>query len=137
MNDIVVYKCKDGRVRVYIKNEKKVMSYPKYLLEQELGRPLNYNEQVHHKDGNPLNNALSNLEIKTLGEHQREHRCKYHDKIAVCGWCNNSFLWTAKQQRSFQSNKSRRGNSSNLNSLFCSKKCVGEYGKYIQKKSLN
>ena len=53
------------------------MSYPKYLIEQAIGRKLLPNEQVHHKDGNPLNNELENLEIKLLGNHQSEHNQKY------------------------------------------------------------
>lgn len=132
MSDITVYECKDGRTRVYIKDTKKVMSYPKYLLEKNLGRKLNENEQVHHEDENPLNNNLDNLKVKLLGEHQREHGIKYHDKVMICPWCNKEFLWTAKQQRTFHSNMSRKNRSSNLNVPFCSKKCVGEYGRHIQ-----
>lgn len=67
MNNI--YLCKDGRIRIYDKETKKVLSYPKYLMEHYLGRPLKIDEEVHHKDGNPLNNDLSNLEIRHHGEH--------------------------------------------------------------------
>ncbi len=28
---------------------------------------------VHHKDGDPLNNDLSNLEVKSNGEHMKDH----------------------------------------------------------------
>lgn len=35
-----IYECKDGRVRIYIKDKKKVISYPKYLMEQKIGREL-------------------------------------------------------------------------------------------------
>ena len=34
-----------------------------------LGRPLDTNEQVHHKDGNGLNNSLDNLEIMSASDH--------------------------------------------------------------------
>lgn len=34
------YACKDVRVRVYNKDSKKVTSYPRFLMEQALGRPL-------------------------------------------------------------------------------------------------
>jgi hypothetical protein len=96
-----------------------------------MGVQLQDNEQVHHKDENPLNNDLNNLEIKLLGEHQREHnQAKYHDKVATCQWCNKEFLWTARQQRDFYKNKHRRNNL--ITNPFCSKKCVGEYGRHIQ-----
>lgn len=127
MQNVSIYKCKDGRTRVYLRDEKRVISYPRYVMEEHLGRPLESKEQIHHKDGNPLNNDISNLEIRLLGEHQKEHNPqKYFDKTVKCGWCNKEFLWTAKQQRTFH------GNNRHLPSPFCSKSCVGQYGKYIQ-----
>jgi hypothetical protein len=42
-------------------------------MEEHLGRPLSYNEVVHHIDGNKLNNDLSNLEVMDRGEHIRLH----------------------------------------------------------------
>lgn len=132
MEDVNVYECKDGRVRVYIKDTKKVVSYPKYLMENKLGRKLNDNEQVHHKDENPLNNDPDNLEVKLLGEHQREHSIKYHDKTMICPWCGSEFLWTAKQQRTFYGNRSRKVKSNYGDNPFCSKSCAGSYGRHLQ-----
>src|SRR5690554_1665051 len=43
------------------------------VMSQHLGRPLRSDEHVHHKDGNKLNNDISNLEIITLEEHSRLH----------------------------------------------------------------
>lgn len=133
-NNINIYECKDGRIRVYLKDTKQVISYPKYLMEQKLGRKLEQNEQVHHKDGNPLNNDVDNLEVKLLGEHQREHNPKkYVDKIAQCEWCGKEFLWTAKQQKAFYGNQNRKSRVNRQHeNPFCSKKCLGEYSRYIQ-----
>lgn len=128
--EIRVYKCKDGRERVYIKETQKVMSYPKFLMEQALGRPLLPNEDVHHKDENPLNNTLGNLEIRIHGEHQAEHSTKYRDTVAVCGWCGKEFLWKGKQQRTFYAN--RRYNKNFSEKPFCSRECSGKYGQQIQ-----
>ena len=44
-----------------------------YLAETFI-RPLCGDEVVHHKDGNPLNNELSNLEIMSRSEHMRHHK---------------------------------------------------------------
>ena len=134
VENITIYECKDGRARVYLKDEKKVISYPRYLLGKILGRELHWNEQVHHKDENPLNNNLDNLEIKLLGEHQRDHNpVKYQDELVVCAWCNKPFLWTAKQQIQFYANRKRKDRIGRQTSdPFCSKKCAGKYGKYIQ-----
>lgn len=79
-----IYHGKDGRLRVYIRETGKTISYPKYKMEKELGRQLLPNEHVHHKDLNPLNNDLSNLKIMTSSEHAAEHMRKYYDTIAIC-----------------------------------------------------
>lgn len=132
MNDVTVYECKDGRTRVYIKDTKKVMSYPKYLMEKTLGAQLQKNEQVHHKDENPLNNDPNNLEIKLLGEHQREHSTKYYDKMVVCELCEKEFLWTADKQRRFYGNRSRKDKKYTNSNPFCSRSCASKYGRFIQ-----
>jgi hypothetical protein len=43
------------------------------LMEGRLGRKLDPWEVVHHKDENPGNNAIENLEVKTFGEHTSMH----------------------------------------------------------------
>lgn len=45
----------------------------RYLMQQALGRPLQSNEIVHHKDGNKSNNDLSNLEVLQRSEHSKMH----------------------------------------------------------------
>ena len=45
----------------------------RYLIQLALGRPLESNEIVHHKDGNKSNNDLSNLEVLQRSEHSRMH----------------------------------------------------------------
>lgn len=46
----------------------------RYIMEQHLGRKLFSNECVHHKDKDKSNNRLSNLEVKTLSQHSRDHQ---------------------------------------------------------------
>ena len=122
-----IYECKDGRVRIYIKDKKKIMSYPKYLMEQMIGRELDPDEEVHHKDENPLNNDISNLELRHHGEHQREHSTKYHDTIAICEWCGKEFLWTVQAQRKFYNEHSRPDKNYINTKPFCSKSCRGSF----------
>lgn len=43
------------------------------IIERHLGRALSFNEVVHHKDGDPTNNDLRNLEVLDRGEHIRLH----------------------------------------------------------------
>jgi len=42
-------------------------------MENELGRYLEDGEEVDHKDGDVTNNDPSNLRLRNVGEHQREH----------------------------------------------------------------
>jgi hypothetical protein len=48
------------------------------IMEKKLGRKLRPNEIVHHKDGDPNNNSISNLAVMTRAEHNKEDK-KHHD----------------------------------------------------------
>ena len=45
----------------------------RYLLEQHLGYELERYQDVHHKDGNKLNNSLDNLQVLNKREHASLH----------------------------------------------------------------
>lgn len=45
----------------------------RYVISQKLGRPLRREEQVHHIDGNKLNNNPENLMLVSLSEHMSIH----------------------------------------------------------------
>lgn len=45
----------------------------RHVMEQHLGRYLTFEETVHHKDGNKLNNALENLEVLSNSAHVKLH----------------------------------------------------------------
>jgi hypothetical protein len=69
------YMRKDNRMIINIVNEgkKTSMSYPKYLMEKYLGRPLESNEVVHHCDWDESNNDIENLELMLRKYHSRRH----------------------------------------------------------------
>ena len=119
-----IYTNKDGRMRAYNKTTHAVTSYPRLLMELTLGRPLLKTEDVHHKDENPLNNEIDNLEVIDHREHDRQHGLsdrnrKYIDKEMICPICNKTFIWTARQQSGFYSHNCANG-------PFCSRSCTGK-----------
>jgi hypothetical protein len=50
-------------------------AYHRQVMENKLGRSLDFNEIVHHIDGDKTNNDISNLKVMDRGDHIRLH-CK-------------------------------------------------------------
>lgn len=108
--------------------KRRTISYPRYLMEQKLGRPLEPQEDVHHIDENPLNNELSNLEIRMHGEHQKEHSLKAPLEIKYnCDWCGKEFILSKNQRGEYMHPRKKRGTRH-----FCSRRCAGLCGKTEQ-----
>lgn len=130
------YVGKDNRVRACALCEdgtKISGSYARFLLLLN-GVSLEKDDDVHHIDGNPLNNDLSNLKVLKHGEHQRMHSLKYFDKEMTCPVCGKKFIWTAKRQQRHSSNVSRK-DSQRSQMIVCSKSCAGKLGKIKQMKN--
>lgn len=128
------YTAKDGRLRIIGVDSNKVkhtISYPKYLMEQHLGRYLEDNEQVDHIDGNPLNNNINNLQIKLLGEHQALDSWRNKDVLVCCAFCGKPFIIKGSELHS--KNRKDRHQSG----YYCSRSCSGKYGRMIQLGLLN
>ena len=65
-----------GYLEVTVKG--KQMLLHRYLMEMWKGRKLLPTEQVHHIDGDKLNNRIENLRIVTLQTHPKEHAKGYY-----------------------------------------------------------
>jgi hypothetical protein len=72
----------------------------RWLMQRVLGRELTKAEVVHHKDGDPLNNELSNLELTTQYDHRITHMLRGDSKFGGqfrrvvspsedLSWCGN------------------------------------------------
>ncbi len=61
------------------------------IVEKALGRKLKTGEVVHHKDHNPENNSLSNLEVLTKTEHDILH---FKGANALYKWRKRNCLLT-------------------------------------------
>lgn len=131
MNIKRVYIGSDGRARAYYTDDNgvhHVRSYPRILMEEKLGRPLEPNEDIHHLDEDPLNNSIDNLVLVDKSVHCRHHAQRYFDKMAICDVCHKEFLWTAKRQ----SNYYRDESIGRKRIITCSKSCSSRYGRYEQ-----
>ena len=85
------------RVRLIWRDGKKVREH-RWLMEQQLGRKLLPNEQVHHINGDPLDNRLENLEVLDTKVHQRRHKQIYPDTKA-CAECGTTFTVNPRKRK--------------------------------------
>jgi hypothetical protein len=92
------------------------------VAENKLGRPLLGDEQIHHVDGNKLNNDPDNLEIITDLEHRVRHRktkgLKMPDESnslirCLCG-CGD---WFYKFDNSGRPRKYKNGHNKNTSNI--------------------
>lgn len=124
------YTRKDGRQHVilYENGKRKTISYPKYLLEQHLGRSLLEHETCDHIDGDFTNNSLENLQVLSRSENAAKNMAlKPAEQIyCVCPECNKSFYKNMREVRRNQIAKNKAG-------PFCSKSCSGKYGQRLIK----
>ncbi len=51
-------------------NSNNQVFYSRLIMEKELGRHLVPGETIHHKDGNKLNDVVSNLKLMERGNHR-------------------------------------------------------------------
>jgi len=100
--------------RVRLSNGRIVREH-RWVMEQHLGRPLRSDEHVHHEDEDPLNNALSNLELTTRKEHARKHTKPTPYVMLECPACGESFRRNERYVRS----KRQQGQQE----FFCSRSC--------------
>jgi hypothetical protein len=122
------YKRKDGRSHVIlidVDGSRRTVSYPKYIMEQHLGRELHPdNETVDHIDGDFTNNDLSNLRITNRSQHARDDAIRVALVKYKCPICNKYFRRNPKDV----------DHNHKLNKVgpFCGKSCAGKYGAEVQ-----
>lgn len=84
--------CCEECYRNYIELTKDHRKGPEYgkkplyriLMEKKLGRELTSDEEVHHIDGNHLNNDPANLEVLSKSEHAKKHaKLKNRDEMGA------------------------------------------------------
>jgi hypothetical protein len=109
---------------------RRTVSYPKWLLEVQLGRKLDPNmETVDHIDSNFNNNSLENLRIMPRDEHSADDTRRVEMAKFKCAWCDNEFERSPRLIRDKAKN--------NKAGPFCSRKCAGKYSRMLQLKLID
>jgi hypothetical protein len=121
------YTRKDKRQVVVIAlndGSKLTKSYPKYLKELELGRELDVNlETIDHVNRDFTDGSEGNIQILTRSENSAKSAKRRADVYDDCVWCGTNFKLSVSQLRNRSRNKA---------GPFCSRSCVGLYGKSLQ-----
>jgi hypothetical protein len=119
------YSRKDNRKHVVIVFEddsKKTVSYPKYLMEQQLGRELDPDlETIDHINRDFTNNDISNLQIIERSEHAKLDAERTKEQQFVCEVCNKEFTLTSWQLHDAVQNR-KKGKTG----PYCSRSCAGK-----------
>lgn len=128
------YRRSDGRAHVihYDPSTKtrKTQSYPRFLMEQHLGRCLTPLEEVDHINEDRTDDRIDNYQLLPKGANlKKHHESSSHRKEEVwrfqCSICGKSFERPARRVRDKQHRQGAAG-------PFCSKGCSGTYGARVQ-----
>jgi hypothetical protein len=115
-----------GRQIVVVRDGEKwrTISYPKYKLEEHLGRRLDPDQEtVDHIDSNFNNNDINNLEIVPRAEHSRQDVVRVRLIELRCDGCGSKIFRSPRLLRL----KSKLGKTG----IFCSRRCSGRYGRQL------
>lgn len=110
----------DGRKHVILIHEdrsRRTVSYPKYLLEQHLGRKLNEPETCDHINGDFTDDRIENLRVLSRPEQAAQAQPPAKMFTFICPICEEEATKFARDVRS-NLKKGKRG-------PFCSRHCAG------------
>jgi hypothetical protein len=123
----------DNRMIVIVverNGKRRTVSYPKWILELQLGRKLDPNlETVDHIDGNIDNNSLDNLRILPRDQHSADDARRVKKVKFECAWCGKEFERSPRLIR----DKAKKGKAG----PFCSRSCAGKYSRNLQLKLID
>ncbi len=120
------YTKENGRQIVVVKDNGrwKTISYPKYLMHEELGRELDpETETLDHIDGDFNNNDVSNFRLVDRRSHSSADTRRVKLITLICDGCGKQFERSPRQIRISASLRHR--------GVFCGKSCAGRYGRLL------
>jgi hypothetical protein len=114
-------KDSERKIMIIIEDDgtRRTVSYPKFLMEEHLGRRLDPDkETVDHIDFDINNNDISNLRLVPREEHSADDTRRVKLISIPCSWCGEKFERSPRVLR----DKHRKG----VIGTFCSKSCAGK-----------
>lgn len=122
------YSRPDGRAIVIIVNDdgsRRTVSYPKYLMEQHLGKVLDKDEHtIDHINRDHNDNDINNLRIVPRAQHSKDDTRRVKLVEFDCAMCNAKFERSPRLVR----DKSKKGRGG----PFCGRACAGRYARKVQ-----
>lgn len=115
----------DGRKHViclFVDGSRKTVSFPKYLVECNIGRTLDSFEEVHHINGDFTDDSLENLEVVNKRDHAKLHVRRLISLDILCPVCQREFSLNARQINDVIQNR-RAGKAKT--GPYCSRECAG------------
>ena len=109
--------------------KRRTVSYPKWLMELQIGRQLGIDETVDHRDGDHENDDINNLQILPRREHSADDTRRVKKVKLRCAWCDKPFERSPRLLR----DKARKG----MAGPFCSRSCAGKYSRQLQQKLID
>lgn len=115
------YKRKDGRKHVihYDGIHRITQSYPRYLMEEHLGRVLHDWEHVDHINNDFTDDRIENLQILSQPKNTRKSSKSAEYLSFICPVCFAEFERSASSYRDKQLKQNKAG-------PYCSKRCAGK-----------
>lgn len=93
----------NGYVKLLLSNGK-IIEEHRFLFQETIGRELDFDEIVHHIDGNKSNNAIDNLELLSRSDHARHHSASARMINLTCAFCGSAFTREARQVETKRNN---------------------------------
>ena len=115
------YTRPDSRKHIvhYENGTRRTQSYPRYLMEQHLGRELRPEEHVDHINNDKTDNRIENLQLLTLAANNRKSAIPARTYIFLCPVCGKEAEIPYRRYKANQIIQDKAG-------PYCSRSCAGK-----------